>query len=366
MSVAHKMHDFSTTYQTKTDEELLQLAMYSEQLTPEAQAALASELASRRIDTASYVGIQQDGSQDSVQERRNSGAPAQHRVTEFIADVLKVYHRHFWFFVKLTGPAVVAGYIAVIVGNNEGRRIASSLPRGIGTLTHRTEILEIWFANFAGYLVSWMAFCFSFAAICSAMRQIGRDISPSFTGSFVAVRERMGAFVRLSMLLFLLVLVAVAASQMLSAFVLWLLNPRQHHLSHLTFQIIFFGFSGFAVLVVSRFGLSIPALVLDHYRVGQAMFLSDDLTKKKWITLAVLLAKSLVGSYLAGMCPFWLASWVRVSLQLPSWSPWVLSATSIAAVTVVEPTMFIGFALLYLRGSALSSSSIELHTRQLA
>jgi hypothetical protein len=44
--------------------------------------------------------------------------------------------------------------------------------------------------------------------------------------------------------------------------------------------------------------------------------------------------------------------------------PWILTVASIIAVSVVEPTMFIGFALLYLKMSATPSGhvAVERHT----
>ncbi len=46
------IQDIARAYETKTDEELLQLATESEQLTLEAHSALTTELARRRIDSA--------------------------------------------------------------------------------------------------------------------------------------------------------------------------------------------------------------------------------------------------------------------------------------------------------------------------
>ena len=100
---------------------------------------------------------------------------------------------------------------------------------------------------------------------------------------------------------------------------------------------------GLTLLVLSRFGLALPALLLDNYRVSQALFRSDELTQGKWLTLAILLAKSLIGGYIAGMFPFWLAGWIWGYVRVP-WQ--FLTVASIAAVTVVEPFMFVGFALL--------------------
>jgi hypothetical protein len=49
---------------------------------------------------------------------------------------------------------------------------------------------------------------------------------------------------------------------------------------------------------MSRFGLAIPALILDDYRVGQSMFRSDELTERKWLILAALVGKCTSGATL--------------------------------------------------------------------
>jgi hypothetical protein len=66
------------------------------------------------------------------------------------------------------------------------------------------------------------------------------------------------------------------------------------------------------------------------------------------------------------MCPFWLASFIPANAQLSAWFLWILTGASIAAVTVVEPTMFIGFVLLYSKKANISPSSSEALARQLA
>ena len=50
-------------------------------------------------------------------------------VQDFVEEVLRVYRDQFWFFVKLVTPAIVVGYIAVLMGRNEGREIARQLLR---------------------------------------------------------------------------------------------------------------------------------------------------------------------------------------------------------------------------------------------
>lgn len=295
-----------------------------------------------------------------------SSRPDSHGVGEFVAEVLRTYHGHFWLFFKLIAPAVVVGYVAVIMGRNEGREIARHLPRGVALLSHQAELIEIWLANSTGYLVSWMAFSFSFGAICFAIGQIRAGVTPSVADAFGAICHRLGSFLRLSLLLFFLILVAEGAGGLLSGGIFWILRQGQVHPGRFAIWVVTFGVACLVLLLMSRFGLSIPAFILDDYGVGQAMFRSDELTEGKWLTLAVLLAKSLIGGYVAGMSPFWLASFIPANARLPSWFPWILTTASIAGVTVVEPTMFIGFALLYSRMSAVSSTSSGALVRQLA
>jgi hypothetical protein len=355
---AMQVQDLARAYQAKTDEELLELAGDPEQLTPEAHAALKTELAKRRIERAGYSNAQQgnDKSRLSAKHQRDAASPGDVMVSDFVAEVLQVYHGNFWLFVRLIAPAVVVGYIAVVMGRNEAREIAHHLPRGLRIIEHKTEILEMGFANLGAFLVSWTAFSFSFGAICSAVGQIESGILPSASGCFAKVRQRIGSFLRLSLVLFLGALVAVAAAGLLSTVGLWVLDQRQTRLSLFTIQVVSFGSVALTLLVLSRFGLAMPAFILDNCRVGQAMFRSDELTEGKWVTLAILLAKSLIGGYVAGMFPFWLARWMWNFVRLPWWS---LSVASIGGVTLVEPFMFIGFALLYTRVSAPPSTSTK-------
>jgi hypothetical protein len=66
------------------------------------------------------------------------------------------------------------------------------------------------------------------------------------------------------------------------------------------------------------------------------------------------------------MAPFWLVSFIPANAQLPSWFPWALTAASIAGVTVIEPTLFIGFALMYLQLAAVLPILSGAPNRQLA
>lgn len=360
------IHDLVQAYQSKIDEELLQLAADPEQLTPEAQSALTGELAKRRLASGKHLKLEKEVEPEALRQTATRGILPRnysHATGDFIAEVLRVYHGHFWLFIRLIAPAVVLGYIAVFIARSEVREIARHLPKGFELRSYQTVVIEMWLANLAAYLVSWTAFCFSFGAICSATRQIDEGTVPSPWACFRAVRESLRSLTRLSLLLFSLVLVAVAAANLLGLGLFWAMHLRQARLSFFTIQIVSYAMGGLALLLVSRFALAIPALILDNYRAGLAIFRSDELTEGKWLILAILLAKSLIGGYIAGMFPFWLAWWISADVRL---SPWILRAASIAAVTVVEPVMFIGFALLYVRMSVLPAASVEETAGQLA
>lgn len=153
----------------------LQLATESAHLTPEAHTALVSELARRRIDFSKHLNVRGEGDQERIEQPSTRGRLSladSHGVAAFVAEVLRFCHRHFWLFVRLIAPAVVVGCVTVYVGRYEGREIARHVPRGIGLLEHKTEILEIWFVNFTGWLGSWMAFSRSarFAQWCVKSR----------------------------------------------------------------------------------------------------------------------------------------------------------------------------------------------------
>ena len=365
-----QVQEFAEYYRTKSDEELIQLAAAPDQLTAEARIALHGELSRRQINIAEDSPVPQgdadgeDAVHVSVNQRLQQGE--RQGVSDFVGETLRTYHADFWLYFKITAPAVIISSVAIITGRTEVREISRHLPRGFEMLSHRIEIAELWLTSFSEYLVSWMAFSFSFGAICIAVEEKGAGFTPSAWHPFLNLRERLGAFLRLSLLLFVIVFVAAVASGVLATGVFWGFRQFQVHLSRFLVFVVSYVLGGLAILVVSRLSLAVPAVVLDDCRVGQAMLRSDELTQGKWPILAALLAKSLIGGYVAGMCPFWLATFVRVSLPLPSWFPWILTVASIIAVSVVEPTLFIGFALLYLKMSATPDLHLDVdaHTFQ--
>lgn len=365
-----QIQDLVKAYEAKSDEELTLLAAAREQLTPDAQLALQSELSRRQISIAEHSEASQS-EEKWPGSGRVSGSKRLQRgerqgVGDFVAEAFRTYHSHFWLFFKITAPAVIISTIAIITSRNEGREIARHLPRGVELVAHRTEMFEAWLTNASGWLVSWMAFSVAFGAICIALDETEAGFTPSAWHSLRSVRERLGPFLRISLLLLVLLLVAEVASVLLGTGVFWILHQFQIRPSRLAILVGTFALTGSALLALSRFALAIPAVILDDCRVGQAMFRSEELTEGMWLTLATLLAKSIIGGYVAAMCPFWLVSLIHFTAPLPSWFPWILTIASIIGVTVVEPTMFVGFVLLYLKMTAQNSAPSKVLTSQLA
>lgn len=357
-------HDLVAVYRDKSDEELLTLAQESQQLTPEANAALKGELSRRRMSPAQKISAPED-----KQESTQSASPEVRRladsqtVTSFVAAVLSLYHKHFWLFVGIMAPAVLVGYIAVVSSGHAGREIARQLPRGFGFADHFGQILEIWFLNLAGYLTSWMALSFSFGATCTALGETAVGRMPSVRGCFIHLRERIGSILGVSLLLFVLLLVALAAAGLLALSILWILRQVEYRPSIFAIQGFSFSCVTLALLIFSRLWLAVPAVVFDNCGMWQAIFRSDEVTEGKWGILAILLVKSVLGGYIAGKIPFWLMVQIWPYVQLPWWVPTV---ASIAAVTIIEPFMFIGFGLLYLQMSALPPVLVDQAVPRLA
>jgi hypothetical protein len=357
-----QIQDFVRAYRAKSDEELIRLAVAPEQLAAEARLALEAEMSRRAISIADNSDVSQHGGdvhdvrRSTPSERLQECDGKNEGVGDFVAEVLRTYHSHFWLFFKITAPAVIITTIAIISARNEVREISRHLPRGIELLAHKTEILKIGLINYSAWILSWIVFSFVFGATCIAVEESVAGFTTSAWRSFLNIRERLGPFLRLSLMLLVLVVVMEAASVLLGTGVFWVLHQWRVHSTGLLIWVVSYGLVGLAILVASRFFLAVPAVVLDDCLVWQAMLRSDKLTQGKWLTLSALLAKSLIGGYVAAMCPYWLASFVHATTPLPSWFPWILTIASMIAVNVFEPTMFVGFALLYLKMSALDSA----------
>ena len=207
-----RIDDFVTHYQSKSDEELLQLAADTSLLTPEAHSALAGELSRRLLSTAAAPKGYPAAGQALAEELQDLLPARSHNTNEFIAEVLRLYHTHWRLFITLVAPAVVVGYTTPYLR----RWLAMEIVRRIFSSQgpHTISTIEGLLVAVVGYVVSWMAFSCAFGAICISVHRIQKHESPTVMNSFVALRQRGGAFVRVSLLLFFLCAVANSAANL--------------------------------------------------------------------------------------------------------------------------------------------------------
>ncbi len=329
-------HDFLPVYESKTDEELLLVARDIHQLTVEARAALESELSRRGLASVRVPEPHKPPEQSPRLPRPVI------ETTEFLGRVTRLYRDHFWLFIILIAPATVLGYVVQIVR----RDISQSLLRSYlqGAITSQDFLLQVTVIGQAAYIISWLVFCIAFALICSGVARIFEGLFPTPFECFQELVHRKWKFSRTAMLLYVIFVGGLTITGlMITAF--WALLPSV--MRGVQGQAIVYGLGAIVALLASRLALAIPAVILDDKSVRQAIFLSDELTAGKWTILVALLCKSVVGGYIAGMLPFWVASWTDAEV-----SPWLLRITSAAAASIVEPLMFIGFSLLYVKATA--------------
>ena len=271
-------------------------------------------------------------------------APVALPLYEFLREVFSIYHRHLWLFLRLIAPAVAFGYIAVILGRERAWEIERYLPHHYEFVGHEMELFQIWAANLVGFLVSWIVYCFSFGAICVAVRDASAGGEPGVEECFGLVRNRSGPFFRLSFLLVLLLSLAGLMALLIAIGIAWLLRLAGGDLNYTTIRVVSVTSIALGLLLFSRFGLAMPALILGNSKVNAAIFQSDKLTEGHWLILGSLLIEAVAGLYLVAFAPFWFAA--RVRLAPPSW---VLVALSICGIALVQPHLFIGLALLYVK-----------------
>jgi hypothetical protein len=347
-----QLGEIANFYRTKSDDELVQLASRPEQLTVEALAALKGELTTRRIEIPSIVNLREGESQNEHADSRTTSISPSLGAGALVADVVRLYRSQFSLFISLTAPAVLVSGAALLLVRWENEEIVRNAVNRSGHLPRSLEFVEMQVLVTGRYLLSWLALCYSFGAVSTATDQIARGCIPSALSCIAWMRRSLIGFSYLSLRLFVVFAVGIVSTTSgVTAAYFFLIRPK-FAVNPIALQVVIISLACLFLLAFSRLGLAIPAFLLERCRVGQCLFRSDELTEGRWLALAALLAKWLVAGYVAVRAPFWLASLIPERIALPSWFAWVLTAMSVAGVTLVEPTLLIGLALLYVKLAA--------------
>ena len=277
-----------------------------------------------------------------------SGEGNQLRAFPFIKEIFHFYHRYHRLFLKLFVPSVLLGYVAIKAGLEERTAILRQIPRGSDWSLHSPELIQALLAIQVGYLISWLLYSFSFAAVCVAIAKIDSGEVPTSEECFGPMRSRIGPFLRIAFTLYFLLILAVVIASVLSIGLLRTLeriSPRVVVSQAWWIELAFFAL---AFVVVSRFALAMPAVVLDEYGIREALFRSDELTEKCWGVLTLLLAESVGSSYVANRMEFWLARFIPEVTRPQWWWGSVFLVFQLMVGIAVQPPLFIGWAQLYL------------------
>jgi len=352
-----RIDEYQRIYESKHDDELLLLAESSAELTDEARAALQSEL-SRRAMTAELLA---GPTPVPTAQYPATSKPSEFGFTsvgEFLNEVMSTYRSHFWLFVGLVAPAIVFGYYGREFSRVFSRHLLHQFLTHADGLTPDKVRFEA--ATIGGIInfLTWTCFGVCYAGTASAVSLIKEGGTPSFGSCFDELLRRPGRFLGISTVLCVLF---VAATACLSFVYLWLIRIFGLDFRGSTVQMLVYVLYFPMVLVLSRFALAIPAVTLGDCTLQHSIFRSDEMTEGKWVVLAALLIKSIVGGYVAGMLPFWIAQWMWPYVHFYGW---ILTAASIVGVILVEPILFIGFSLLYLDGKQTvqhSGGAIAIH-----
>lgn len=263
---------------------------------------------------------------------------------EFVRDVASLYHRNAWLFLKLLLPAALFGYLAVFLSTQKADDILRYIPRG-AILNHMSEVLESDAFRIGGLLLNWLLYCFAFSGIAVAVLKLVDGERAVAEECFGPVREELGAFFRLSLILALLLAIAFMAAGIVGVFLYVKFMAHTKAVSILLGWTIVF----LSCLAVTRFGLALPALVREHCGVSRSLARSVELTKGCWTILALLLLESVGGSYLIYQLVIKFVNTPLVHRFAPEELRWAAVVLSLLLGVLLQPHILIGFALLYMR-----------------
>src|SRR5438552_770568 len=153
-SVPMQIQGLARAYRTKTDEELLQLAMSSEQLTPEAHAILTSELATRGIDLNEHLKERENAGSALIERRAPRSIPFfrdSHTVGAFLRLAMLLF---FLFLVAEAASALLSSgiFLGIAPAATSPRRSHHSARRSCVRGLDAIGLIPLWARDTGAYL----------------------------------------------------------------------------------------------------------------------------------------------------------------------------------------------------------------------
>ena len=266
----------------------------------------------------------------------------------YVHEAWTLYRNHFWLILKLILPAVLISYFVTSVLAQKMAEFSRHMPSHIGDPIPPFLLVQVGSFRTAGFLTSWIGYCFSYAAICVAVSKVETGIFPDAEDCFSAVRERLVAFLKISALLFFVLVpisvVLVALGTFIQAQYLSRFIPLPSWIAYQAGAFCFF----LSCLIVSRFSLAHPSVLFEDTTTISSLFKSDELTEGKWTQLSLLIFEGTLFPFYMAQALFWILQRAGVSVPLPAWSYTAVYYLSVTLSILTEPIMLIGFAIMYL------------------
>lgn len=282
------------------------------------------------------------------------------RAIHYVHRAWSIYRQDFWLVLKLILPAALISFFITCLLADKMAELAHYVPSHLGNPIPPFLLVEVGLFRMGGFLTTWIGYCFSFAAICVAVSKIKMGGSPVAAECFTAVRERFIPFLKISVLLFLVLILTSIVFVVVGAFIqAQYVNKIISLPAWMAYQSGAFLFF-VSCVIVSRFSLSHPSVILEGTNILSSLFRSDELTEGKWFGLALLVFEGTLAPFYLAQAVFWMLQSAGVLVPLPAWSHSGVYYLVVALSIAMEPIMFIGFAIMYLEASQ------ESHQRQLA
>jgi hypothetical protein len=266
-----------------------------------------------------------------------------------LKEVYSVYAGQFWRWFAITAPTSILASITLLMADRKIREIYSSFPiRQISS--HMLEVAEAGALRYCSYFFSWFLGCFALAAIATVANGLNRveEDRVWISDSFQRAREHFGGLVLTAIVTFSMFLAGAAGIELISFAVIRIVGwARFSRFSH---GATFIGFAiGYVIVasIVSWFGMAIPLILAEDIGVWAALKKSAKISNGYEIFLSLLVAESMVGSYVAWYAVHYgLTFLFPIQLRYTAWHGWLKYFVAILASAGVQPPMFIGFSLL--------------------
>jgi hypothetical protein len=277
-----------------------------------------------------------------VQPLESCGPP---RPRLLLKEVYSVYASQFRRWFAITAPTSVLASIILLMADREIREIYSSFP--ITQISfHTLEVAETLTLRYGSFFFSWFLGCFALAAIATVANGLNKveEDRAWISDSFQRAREHFGGLFLTAILTFSIFLAGIAGF----GFILFALIRvvGWARFSRFNYGASFIGMVAVAT-IVSWFGMAIPLIIAEDIGARAALKKSLKISNGYESFLSLLVAESLVGSYVAWYAVHYgLAFLFPLQFRYTAWYGWLAYFVTILASAAVQPPMFIGFSLL--------------------